>query len=123
MFVCYVVCEVDGLARVLIQEPLVDEGAILGGDEKASPSNPGEGEGLFAAAEGGDETARGHFEVVVAVCILRDGDGEAIGYDDEVLGCAKVHVVWKVGRGVGAGQRRRTGGVMLFGHVALARSF
>ena len=57
MFVCYIVGEVDGLARVLILEPLVDERAILGGNKKARPSDPGEGEGFFAAAEGGDETA------------------------------------------------------------------
>ena len=70
MLVGDVVCEVDGLARVLVHQPLVDERAILGRDKKASPSDPGEGEGLFAAAEGGDETARGHLEVVVTGSIL-----------------------------------------------------
>ena len=110
MLVGDVVCEVDGLARVLVLEPLVDERAVLERDEKAGPADPGEGEGLFAAAEGGDEAARGHLEVVLAVRILGDGDGEAVGDDDEVLGCAKVHVVWEIGRGVRARGRGRTGG-------------
>ena len=110
MLVGDVVCEVDGLARVLVLEPLVDERAVLERDEKAGPADPGEGEGLFAAAEGGDEAARGHLEVVLAVRILGDGDGEAVGDDDEVLGCAKVHVVWEISRGVRARGRGRTGG-------------
>ena len=54
--------------------------------------------------------------MVLAVCILGDGDGEAVGYDDEMLGCTKVHVVWEVGLGVRAGEWRRAGGVMLVGH-------
>ena len=39
-----VVCEIDGLARVLVHQPLVDEWPILGRDVKAGPSDPGEGE-------------------------------------------------------------------------------
>ena len=120
MLVGDVVCEVDGLAGVLVLEPLVDDWPVLERDEKARPPNPGEGEGLFAAAEGGDEAARGHLEVVLAVRILGDGDGEAVGYDDEVLGCAEVHVVWEIGLGVCAGRRGRTDGLRLVCH---GRSF
>lgn len=82
--VCDVVVEVDSLAGVLIHEAAVDEGSVLGGDEEARPADPGEGHGFFAAGEGGDEPAGGHLEVVLALGILVDGDGETVGDDDEV---------------------------------------
>ena len=60
--------------------------------------------------------------MVLAVCILGDGDGEAVRYNDEMLGCAEVHVVdvEEETLGEGAGRRGRTGGLMLVGH---GRSF
>jgi hypothetical protein len=84
MLVGEVVCEVDGLAGVLVHQPLVHKWAVLGQDETARPADPDEWEWPLAAAEGGDETARGYFEAVLARCILWDGDGEAVG-DDDVL--------------------------------------
>lgn len=49
--VCDVIVEIDGLAGVLLHQPLVDDGAILWRNEETRPANPGEGHGLFAAGE------------------------------------------------------------------------
>lgn len=102
-----VVVEVDGLAGVLVAEAGVDERAVFGGDEEAGPADPGEGHALFAAGEGGDEAAGGHLEVVLARGVLGDGDGEAVGDDDEVGGRA----VEVEGDGVAAGGRHGEEGV------------
>lgn len=79
-----IIIQVDGLAAVLFHEPLVDIGAILDWDEEPGPADPGEVEGLLEAAQCRDEAAGGHLEVVLALGILVDGDGEAVRDDDEV---------------------------------------
>jgi len=43
-----VVVEVDGLAGVLLHEPLVDMSSVLGVDVETWPSDPSEGHRLFA---------------------------------------------------------------------------
>lgn len=40
--VCDVIIEVDGLAGVLLHQPLVDDGTILWRNEETRPANPGE---------------------------------------------------------------------------------
>ena len=49
MAVGYVIVEVYCLTRVLLHETFIDERAILGGDEEARPSNPGEVERFLEA--------------------------------------------------------------------------
>jgi hypothetical protein len=98
-----VVVEVDGLARVLLLEALVDDRPVLGRDVEAGPADPGEGHGLFAAREGRDEPAGGHLEVVRAGRILGDGDRQPVGDDDEVRRRAKVGGAHRVGGGAGGG--------------------
>lgn len=92
MTICDVVVEVDGLAGVLVHEASVDDGTILWGDEEAWPADPGERHGFLGAGEGGDEPAGGHFEVVFALGIFGDGDGETVGDDDEVLVLVDVEI-------------------------------
>ena len=97
-----VVVEVDGLAGVLLHEPLVDVSSVLGIDVETRPSDPSEGHGLFATREGGYETTRGHLEVVLAFGILGDGNWEAVRDHDEVL---RVGDVWDLGEArVGGGR-------------------
>ena len=76
--VCDVVVEVDGLARVLLLQTFVDDGTVLGRNEEAGPANPGELHGLLAAREGGDESAGGHLEVVLAIAVLCDCNGQTV---------------------------------------------
>jgi hypothetical protein len=91
--VCDVIVEVYCLTRVLLHKTLVDYESVLWGDIETRPANPSETHRLFGSGEGGDEAARGHFEVVFALIILGDGNRKTIGNHDEML-------VW---RGFGAG--------------------
>ena len=100
VLVCDIVVEIDGQAGILFHEPLVDDGAVLVGDEEARPSNPSKVDGSLEAREGRYETSRGHFKVIFALCILGDCDGEAIGDDYEVLCVSEIHFVWKKVAGV-----------------------
>lgn len=92
MTICDVVVEVDGLAGVLVHEAFIDDGTILWGDEEAGPADPGERHGFLGAGEGGDESTGGHFEVVFALGIFGDGDGETVGDDDEMLVLVDVEI-------------------------------
>lgn len=89
--VCEVVVEIDSLTGVLFHETLVDDWSVLDGDVEAWPTYPSERHGLFAAGERGDETARGHLEVVLALCIFRDRDRQPVGYNDETFFAELLH--------------------------------
>ena len=83
MSVSKIIVEVNGLTRIFLHKAAVYEGPVLDWDEGTGPTNPGKGHGLFAAGESGDETTGRHLEVIFALCILGDGDGESVGDDDE----------------------------------------
>ena len=91
--VCDVVVEVYCLTRILLHKTLVDYESVFWGNVETRPADPGETHRLFCSREGGDEAARGHFEVIFALIILGDGNRKAIGDHDEML-------FW---RGFGAG--------------------
>ena len=100
MTVCDVVVEVDCLTRVLLHKALVNYGSVLWGDVETRPANPSKTHRLFCSGEGGDEAARGHFEVVFALIILGDGNWKTIGDHDEML-------FWRGFGAGGVGLRRR----------------
>ena len=83
--VCDVIVEVYCLTRVLLQKALVDYGSVLWGDVETRPADPSETHRLFCSGEGGDEAARGHFEVVFTLIILGNGNRKTIGDHDEML--------------------------------------
>jgi hypothetical protein len=99
--VCNVVVEVYCLTRVLLHKTLVNYGSVLWGDVETRPANPNETHRLFGSGEGGDEAARGHFEVIFALIILGDGNRKTIGDHDEML-------FWR-GFGAGGVRLRRRG--------------
>jgi hypothetical protein len=87
-----VIVEVDGLTRVLLLKALVYERSVLWGDEEAWPADPREVKRLLEGRKGRDETARGHFEVILAIGVLADCNRETICDDDEVTALSYVHI-------------------------------
>ena len=83
--VCDVVVEVYCLTRVLFLKALVDDDPFLWGDVETRPADPSETHRLFRSGEGGDKSARGHFEVVFTLRILCDGNRKTIGDYDEMF--------------------------------------
>ena len=95
-----VVVEVYCLTRVLFHKTLVDYGSILRGNVETRPADPSETHRLFCSREGGDETTRGHFEVIFTLIILCYGNRKTIGDHDEML-------FWRGFGAGGVGLRRR----------------
>jgi hypothetical protein len=74
-----VVVEVDSLAGIFFLEPLVYMWSVFDWNAETGPSDPSEVHCFLETRQGRYQTTRGHFEVVFALVILVNGDGETVG--------------------------------------------
>lgn len=76
----------DGMGAVLFLQLVRDLLDVALGDLEARPSIPLEAGGFAETTKTGDETSRGHGEVVLAIIFGLDGNGKAIGDQQKSAG-------------------------------------
>jgi len=69
---------------VFLLQPALQCGDLILRDLKTWPAVPLKGSRLGQAAQAADQAARGHREVVFAIIGALDGDGEAVGDEEEL---------------------------------------
>lgn len=83
MLICQLIINEDWVRAILVLETLLHAIDLVLGNLETRPAVPLEGRRLGEAAEAGDETAGRHGEGVAAIIGALDGDGEAVGEEEE----------------------------------------
>ena len=92
------------MGAIVVLEALLHVIDLVLGDLEAGPAVPLEAGGLAQTAESGDEAAGRHGEVVVAVLGALDGDGEAVGQQQQAAWRGLAAILDDTGHCVGEGE-------------------
>jgi len=81
--ICQFVVDKDRHCAVFVLQALLDHRYLVFGHLQTGPAIPLEGGGLGQTAESAHQTSRGHGKVVFAIFGALNGDGKAVGHEQQ----------------------------------------